>query len=386
MEKIVIAMDSFKGSISSLEAGQAVAQGIQAQDSSAKVEVFEIADGGEGSLSAVQKGLSEKEIVTIQTVDLLSREIEVDYVLTTLHGVRTAIIESAKIIGLHLVEPTAEIVIQGTSYGVGVVLADALKRKAQQFIVFLGGSGTTDGGLGLWQALGVKLLDTAGNEFSPLGNPLLQPFSSLDFCGVLEMFHEKTLILASDVTSFYGGENGAAHIFAKQKGATPEQIIQLDKALLRVAKIVQVQTGVDLQMFQGSGAAGGLGGGLAVLGGTNQSGFEVIAQLIGLERAISTATLVYTGEGSIDRQSSFGKVPMKVAELAKKAQVPVIALAGRREETLGELEKMFAGVFSIQLQANTLKQALMPEVAKAGLCVVSAQTYKLFQQGKEPPA
>lgn len=326
--KIVVAIDSFKGSASSSQLNEAVATAIHATLPTAEVETFTIADGGEGTLEALSQALTG-EFVAVETVDLLGRVIQAPYFISD----KTAFIESASVVGIDKITPSPDTVEQASSFGLGALVKDALRRECDEIILTLGGTGTSDGGRGLLEALQFEL----GQE---------SPLRSVHLVGL------------TDVENVYAGENGYAKIFGAQKGATPEQLDEMDRQAQAFVATVQAKIGLDLQAIQGTGAAGGLGGAVVLLGGSLQSGFATIAEKIGIEEAIVDADLVITGEGRLDTQSLKGKVPVGIARLAKKHKVPVIAVCGAIADTNDQLEEMFLATYSIQTAALPLVQAM----------------------------
>ncbi|GHU35890.1 hypothetical protein FACS1894192_01410 [Bacilli bacterium] len=342
--KILAAIDSFKGSATSEQLNTAALSGILAQFPDIQVQSMPIADGGEGVLEvlAYQKNAIRK---TSQTTDLLGRPLEVPYLLL---GHR-AVIESAKVIGLDLAEVSPETISRATTFGLGTVVKDAIQTGAQTIIVSLGGTGTSDGGQGF-----LKSLETT------------------DLSGV-------TLIGASDVTNPYYGENGAATIFAAQKGATAAQITQLNARDTRFAQEMLMHRGIDLQKISGAGAAGGLGGAIALLGGQLTSGFDFIADLVQLKQAIANSDLILTGEGHLDHQSSQGKVVSGVAKLAKKYGKPCVALVGSRSDDLGELETDLTAAFSIQTGPITLADAINAETTLKNMAMTAQNVVRVFK-------
>ncbi|WP_088810889.1 MULTISPECIES: glycerate kinase [unclassified Listeria] len=370
--KIAIAVDSFKGSLTSLEAGEAIQKGIHQIDASTDIQVYEVSDGGEGSMSALKHGLEHVESVTMIATDTLNRAREVSYLITTWENKKTAIIESASIIGIEAIKPSEETTKQGSSFGVGEMILDAKARNCKQIVIFLGGTATSDGGLGLLTAL------TKGNKHE--GNLLLQEAKfDIDLHALKETFAELEIFIGSDVSNPFSGELGFAHVFAPQKGASLEQVKRLDARAKDWANFIFEQVGTDLNELAGTGAAGGIAGSLVCIGGKIESGFDLIAAMTNLEAALKTADLIYTGEGSIDQQSAQGKLPMKIAEIARKYAIPVIGLAGRRSANLGDLEALLLGVFSIQQEPISLDSALKKEVAAKNLALTARESYQLFK-------
>ena len=341
--KILAAIDSFKGSATSEQLNDAALSGILAAFPDGQVQSIPIADGGEGVLDVL--AYQENAITKISlTTDLLGRQLEVPYLLLG----DTAVIESAKVIGIDLVDVSPETLSRATSFGLGAVVQSAIQAGAQTIIVSLGGTGTSDGGQGF-----LKSLETT------------------DLSGV-------TLVGASDVTNPYYGENGAATIFAAQKGATADQITQLNQRDARFAQALLKDRGIDLQKIPGTGAAGGLGGAIALLGGQLTSGFDLIADLVHLEQAIADSDFVLTGEGHLDHQSSQGKVVSGVAKLAKKHGKPCVALVGSRSDDLGGLESDLTAAFSIQTGPIALADAMVTQSTLKNLAMTAQNVGRVF--------
>lgn len=373
--KIVVASDSFKGSVTSLEAGQAIQTGLRQQDPAAQVEVVSIADGGEGSMAAIKLGLGG-EIKSVQTVDLLSRPLTAEYLLTKFDDKRVGVIESATVLGLNLITPSPETIRQGTSYGLGLVLLDMLKEQVDRIVIFLGGTGTSDGGLGLLQALGGQV-NCQQKSIEVTTNPLFT-VTDLQIAQAVSVLQDVELFIGNDVTSPYYGQEGAAYIYAPQKGADAQQVEVLDAQMRQVANLLEASTHIDLEQISGSGAAGGLGGMLAVLGGKMLAGFDIISELIGFDQMLAGSDLIYTGEGQMDAQSAFGKLPMRVAEAGQKQQIPTIALVGSRKADIGQMNQYLLGAFAIQLGPESLQRSMEKATTEQGLSILAGETYKLF--------
>ena len=258
-------------------------------------------------------------------------------------------IESAKVIGIDLVDVSPETISRATTYGLGAVVQSAIQAGAKTIIVSLGGTGTSDGGQGFLKSLGTTDLS------------------------------DVTLIGASDVTNPYYGENGAATIFAAQKGATADQIKQLNQRDEHFAKALLKDRGIDLQKIPGAGAAGGLGGAIALLGGRLTSGFDFIADLVHLEQAIANSDLVLTGEGHLDHQSCQGKVVSGVAKLAIKHKKPCVALVGSRSDDLVGLESDLTAAFSIQTGPIALADALVTQRTLKNMALTAQNVVRVFK-------
>ena len=344
--KIVVAIDSFKGSVSSYELNTTVADVAQELLPEADLETFAISDGGEGTLD-VLRGELGGELRSVRTVDLLGRSMEGTYLLVG----HQAFIESASVVGLDKIFPSPKTFEKASSYGLGTLICDAVKQGSEEIYVTLGGSGTSDGGFGLLESFGFD------------GKMLRFSFP--------ENWEKVKLIGLTDVKNPYAGEKGFARVFGKQKGGNPEQLLLKDQAARDFVAFVKEESGLDLQSIPGTGAAGGLGAALVLLGGHLEPGFARIASIVGLEEAIADADLVITGEGRMDSQSRAGKVPYGVAQLAKKYGVPAIAVCGAIAEDADWIWDDFLSVFSIQTRVLPLEEAMDPEKTLANLAFVT---------------
>lgn len=354
---ILAAIDSYKGSLTSRQAGEACRRGILRADPAADVEVISIADGGEGSVQAIYEQLGG-EWRFVQTLDLLLRPRRCKYLW--LPEKQLALVECAEVLGISLIEPSAETMAHANSYGLGEMLKTIMADSPQEIIVFLGGSGTSDGGLGLLQAL--------AELPPPAGNPLLEKKLKLPRLPQLAV----KLTAAVDVSNPYVGTAGSVAVFSEQKGASKEQQRQLERAMGQVAEHYGIR-----QDRAGTGAAGGLGGAILSVSASLKNGFDLIAELISLERYLARAELVFTGEGAMDAQSLYGKLPTRVAEMAGKYQTPTVALVGRRAAELGILSERFAGIFPIQPGPVSLAEALEPLAAAKNLSQTAEACYRL---------
>jgi len=363
---ILVAMDSFKGSLSSKVAGEAVKQGVKRVYPESKVDVIPIADGGEGSLEAIQILPGHFEFVSIHQLD--GKKKMARYYRTE----QAAYIECAEAVGLHLIANEELKPSRLTSYGVGELIHDAEIKGASDIYVFLGGTGTTDGGLGLLQALGYACLNESGQELPLNENPLLHTASIRESNIKLNA----NLYIITDVDNPYAGERGAAAVFGPQKGMKKEEIPTYDAALHRVANFLSLST------QKGAGAAGGIGGALYSLGATYVPGIEWMLELLKVEEKLAVADIAFTGEGQIDHQTAYGKVPSGVGKLAKKHNVPCFALAGQIVETVDNLYEDLTGVLSIQQGCHSLEHALKPDITKAQLAFSGEQVMRIWSSGK----
>ena len=327
--KIVIAPQAFKGSISALDAAEAMRKGILAVFPDADAVLVPVADGGDGTLETLVEG-SDGEIRDAQVTGPLGERRPTQWGAMG-DGV-TAVIEMARTSGLALVPLDRRDPLNATTYGLGEIVRAALDDGFRRFIMGIGGSATNDAGAGMAQALGVRLLDDAGNEL-PYGGAALANLSRIDMTGIDPRVTESSFLVACDVSNPLTGPEGASAIYGPQKGATPEMVQTLDAALLHFSEVVRQDIGADVNDLRGAGAAGGLGGGMvAFLDAELRAGVDIILDTVGLDNALEGADLVLTGEGALDYQTVYNKAPIGVAERAKRLGIPVIAIAG----TLGD--------------------------------------------------
>lgn len=377
---ILIAIDSFKGSLTSVEAGEAAAAGIRAASPDAEIEVVPLADGGEGTVDALVRATGGQSIRT-QVTGPLGNPVDAEYGI--LGDGTTAVIEIAEACGLPLVPESKRNPLTTTSYGVGELILDAVSHGADSLIAGLGGSATNDAGVGMLQALGCRFLDETGEEV-PRGGAALGAIRSVDVSGLPPAIKHLDIQVACDVNNPLYGEQGAAHIYGPQKGATPEMVTKLDGGLRNFAEVVEAGLGKDVQAIPGAGAAGGLGA--AFVGFLNaglRSGIELILDAIGLEEKVRQADYAITGEGRMDAQSSMGKAAMGVAALANKHGVPVIALAGSVTKDAAQLnDKGLTAYFSILQEPISLEEAVRPEIARRNMETAAEQVFRLIRAVK----
>ncbi len=323
--KIVIAPDSFKECLSARGVAEALARGVRDAAPSARITCVPMADGGEGTVEALVDATGGRYLHARVTAPLGNR---VRAKFGLLGGGRTAVIEMAQASGLPLVPPARRNPLVTTTRGTGELLSAALDRGAKKILIGIGGSATNDGGAGMAEALGVKLLDAKGRPIPPGGGGLAQ-LSRIDISGLDPRVRNVCIEVACDVTNPLTGRAGASAVYGPQKGATPEMVKTLDRNLARLARIVRRDLCRDVEKLPGSGAAGGLGAGLvAFLGAKLRPGVEMVIDATDLTRALRGADLVITGEGRMDRQSAFGKTPVGVARAAKELKIPVVAVCG----------------------------------------------------------
>lgn len=321
---ILVVCDSFKGSISSYDIGEAVKEGITLVDKSFKVTAIPVADGGEGTVEALVSGLGGK-YKTVNVTGPLSAPVLARY------GIlqdEVAVIEMAEASGLPLVPENLRNPLMTTTYGTGELIKDALDNGCKKIFLGIGGSATNDGGVGMAQALGVSFQDRDGKEIG-FGGGKLGNINYIDISNIDPRIKDIEIIVACDVDNPLCGINGASNVYGVQKGANELMIKQLDDNLKHLALKIKEQLGIEVLDLKGGGAAGGLGAGLVTFcGATLRSGIEIILDMVKIEKYLEEADIVITGEGKIDGQSINGKVPLGVANRAKKYSLPVIAITG----------------------------------------------------------
>jgi glycerate kinase len=323
--KVVIAPDSFKGSLTALRAAEAMEIGLRRVFPSAEVEKVPMADGGEGTVQSLVDATGGM-VIAERVLDPLGLEIDAQY--GALGDGVTAVIEMAAASGLTLVPPDQRNPLATTTYGTGQLIQAALDRECRKLIIGIGGSATNDGGAGMAQALGTRLMTASGKQIK-WGGGGLSDLVSIDDSELDPRLAETETVVACDVNNPLTGERGASHVYGPQKGATPEMVELLDANLAHFDKILRHDLGKSVGDIPGAGAAGGLGAGLlAFLNATLRSGVEIVMEATQLEQKFVGANLVITGEGQINFQTVFGKTPVGVATLAKTHNIPVIAIAG----------------------------------------------------------
>ena len=354
--KIIVAPDSYKGSLSAKEVADAIEKGLKKVDETIEVVKVPMADGGEGTVQSLVDA-SNGKLVTLKVMDPLMREIDSFYGI--LGDGTTAVMEMAAASGLPLIKKEEKNPWKTTTFGTGQLIKHALDMGCRSIIMGIGGSATNDGGCGMAMALGVKFLDKEGNEVG-FGGGSLGLIHSIDVSGLDERIKECTIVAACDVDNPLVGLKGASHIFGPQKGADTEMVLALDKNLQHYGMLVEEALGVSLLDYPGAGAAGGLGGGLlAFLGASLKSGIDIVIDTTKLEEIMKGADLVITGEGMIDYQTLHGKTPYGVARAASKQNIPVIAIAGGIGKNIEVLyDHGFTSIFSIVDKPMTLDEAI----------------------------
>lgn len=354
--KIVVAPNAYKGCLSASDAARAMAAGIVRVCPEAEVLAVPVADGGDGLVDVAIEALNGAlRCVTVTGPLFERREAPFCYV----QGERFAAIEMALASGLALVPADRKDPTQTTTLGTGELIAAALDLDVVRIGVGIGGSATTDGGIGMATALGVRFLDADGSELRPVGGELLR-LRRIDISQLDRRIHDVRIEAVCDVDNPLCGPNGAAHVYGPQKGATPEQVKLLDAGLANLAAVIQRDLGIDVLDLPGAGAAGGLGAGLrAFLGAELKRGVDVVLDLVGLEAKLAGADLVLTGEGQIDFQTAYGKAPAGVGAAAQRRGIPCVAIAGSIGENIGALAEVgIVAVFSLCSRPMTLDAAM----------------------------
>lgn len=374
--KVVIAIDSLKGSLSSMEAGTAIKDGILAAKPDAEVIVKPLADGGEGTTDALIEGMNGERIDLTVTGPMHT---PVDAYYGYLKDTNTAVMEMASAAGITLVPDSEKNPLLATSYGVGEMINDAIQRGCRNFIIGIGGSVTNDGGIGMLKALGVRFLDENGEDAGE-GGQALAKVARIDVSGMNPLLKECHIQVACDVNNPLCGENGSTYVYGPQKGVTEDMKKTLDEAMVHFARVTSETLENDYMNTPGAGAAGGLGYAfLAYTGAALTPGIELILDAVGLEEELSGADVVVTGEGRLDFQTAMGKAPVGVARLAKKYNAKVIAFAGSvtKEATACNNEGIDA-FFPILRGVCTLAEAMDPVAARNNMTATVEQVFRLL--------
>ena len=374
--KVVIAIDSLKGSLSSMEAGMAIKDGILAAKPDAEVIVKPLADGGEGTTDALIEGMNGERIDLTVTGPMHT---PVDAYYGYLKDTNTAVMEMASAAGITLVPDSEKNPLLATSYGVGEMINDAIQRGCRNFIIGIGGSVTNDGGIGMLKALGVRFLDENGEDAGE-GGQALAKVARIDVSGLNPLLKECHIQVACDVNNPLCGENGSTYVYGPQKGVTEDMKKTLDEAMAHFARVTSETLENDYMNTPGAGAAGGLGYAfLAYTGAALTPGIELILDAVGLEEELSGADVVVTGEGRLDFQTAMGKAPVGVARLAKKYNAKVIAFAGSvtKEATACNKEGIDA-FFPILRGVCTLAEAMDPVTARNNMTATVEQVFRLL--------
>jgi glycerate kinase len=364
LREIVVAFDSFKGSMTSREAGEAFARGVHAMRPDIETRVLSIADGGEGMAEAIAESV-ECDMVEARVHDPLGREITARYAIT--RNTKTAIIAMSAASGLTLLEEQVRNPLIATTYGTGELMLDAMKRGCTTIVLGLGGSATNDGGTGMLRALGYRFFDEEGNELCTTISTL-ERLHHIDCTMVTPLLKGVTITAAVDVDNPLCGEEGATHTFARQKGANQECIERMERAMSHYAMIVDTMLATPHSLTAGSGAAGGMGYAItALLGAPLRPGIELVLEMIGFEQAIENADMIVTGEGSIDSQTLHGKAPAGVLHAAMRNNKPTIALGGRVVMSQELLAGGFEAIYAITPEAMPTAEAMLSATAQRNM-------------------
>ena len=375
--KIVIAMDSFKGSLSAIEAGVAARDGILRVYPDAQIEVAALADGGEGTVRAIV-GATGGRFESVCVHDPLGRIITAEY--GVIGGTKTVVMEMAEASGLTLLSEWERDPLKTSTFGFGEMIADAIDKGYRDFVIGIGGSATNDGGFGMLRALGFEFYDGDGVSV-PLGAAGLRDLMCIETKNALSALAECRFRVACDVKNPLCGENGCSAVFAPQKGATPEAVNMMDGWLSRYAVLTETIIGRDCSSAEGSGAAGGLGFALlAYLNASLCSGAQTVMEAVSLEEKIKEADVLITGEGKLDFQSFMGKAPVEAAKIAKKYGKKVIAFAGSvSDSACPDENSVIDACFPIVGGPCTLAEAMSKEKAKINMSRTAEQAFRLLR-------
>ena len=374
--KVVIAIDSLKGSLSSIEAGMAAKEGILKAKPEAEVIVKPLADGGEGTVDALIEGLNGEQI-SLTATGPMGTPISCYYGYLKESG--TAIMEMASAAGITLVPDTEKNPLLATTYGVGEMIRHAMEQGCRDFIIGIGGSATNDGGIGMLKALGYEFFDQNGADVGE-GGQALTKVSSISTKNRHPLISECKFRIACDVNNPLCGENGATYIYGPQKGVTDSMKAGLDAGMANFAKVTAAVLGQDYSAAAGAGAAGGLGFAfLSYIGAELTPGIDLILNAVNIENELKNADIAVTGEGRLDHQTAMGKAPVGVARLAKKYNAKVVAFAGAVTEGASACND--AGIdafFPIVRGVTTLKDAMKKENAWKNMAAAAEQVFRLF--------
>ncbi|MBC2710408.1 MAG: glycerate kinase [Desulfosarcina sp.] len=376
--RIVVAPNAFKGSLSAMEAAEAMKKGILSAIPQCDVTCVPVADGGDGLTEVMLGGLGGKRIETTVSGPRME-PLSAPFCMVSSR--KLAVVEMAKASGLALLSKDLHDPTRTTTYGTGEMIRAAMDSGATRIIVGIGGSATCDGGIGMASALGFRFLDKNGAAVEPVGGSL-EAIASIDRENIDPRLDGVSLSVACDVTNPLIGENGAATVYSPQKGATPEQVTRLEAGLANLARVIQKDLGVAIADMPGAGAAGGLGGGLhAFVGAELKPGIDLVVDVVGLKDCIADADLVLTAEGRIDDQTRFNKAPAGVARTAKAAGVPCVAICGGVGEGIESLYDIgIDAVFSICSGPQSLAEAMQDASDLLARC--TEQVVRAFLAGR----
>ena len=375
MKKVVLAFDSFKGSVSSKEITQTLQRAISSEWEDIDVVSFPIADGGEGTVEILADALGA-ESVCCTVHDPLMRSINARYAIV--YDQHLAIMEMASAAGLPLLSEKERNPMFTSTYGVGEMVLDAVQKGCTHILLGLGGSATNDAGTGMLAAMGVSFLDKEGRTVDSCGKTL-KSIDKIDTTSMFSSLKNISFTIICDVDNPFCGKNGAAYVFAPQKGASSDEVRELDEGLCHYRELILRQFGKDINLQAGAGAAGGMAGGLLpFLNVKLMPGSQTVLRLLGFENVIKEASLVVTGEGKVDRQTCMGKALQGILDLSKKHQIPVVAIGGA-VEAVDELNKRgFTAVFSIQSGPVSRETSMKKEYTLAHLSQTVNQILRLF--------
>ena len=378
MKKVVVAIDSFKGSLSTFQAGRAIEEGILRVYKDAEVVISPIADGGEGTVEAIVSATGGN-MTEVSVHNPVGDTIQASYGI--IHDSKTAVIEMSAAAGITLIDENQRNPLNTTTYGVGEMILDAIGKGCRKFVVGIGGSATNDGGVGMLQALGFEFLDDKGSQI-PWGAKGLDDLCEIRTDKVTDILKDCTFSVACDVKNPLCGENGCSAVFGPQKGATPDMIKDMDCNLMKYAKLTKTVNSQSDATIPGTGAAGGIGFAmLSYLNAELVSGIELVMKETKLEQHISDADIVITGEGRLDGQSYMGKAPIGVAKLAKKFNKPVIAFSGCvSEDAVLCNEHGIDAFFPILRKPCTLQEAMDIDNAYKNLRDTAEQVFRLVKK------
>ena len=375
--KIVVASDSFKGSLTSLQVADSVQKAVQDVCPSCEVVKVNVADGGEGTMEVLRQTLGGT-VETIPVSDPLDRRMYAGYVI--LEDRRTAVIEMSAASGLPLLQPSERNPMKTSTYGTGEMICDALNKGCRKFLVGIGGSATNDAGMGVLAALGFRFKDADGQSLPPVGGSL-QKVALIETDAVHPALSETEFIVACDVKALLYGPQGAAYVFAPQKGADPLMVEELDAGLRHFAEVASKICGKDSSTMQGAGAAGGLGYAFRqFLNARLERGVDMVLDAIEFDRIISGADLVMTGEGKVDSQTLTGKTPFGVAQRAIRQDIPVVAIGGCVQISQEEASDAgFAGVYQVTPSGMPLEEAMRLDVASKNVYDTTLKILKEYE-------
>jgi glycerate kinase len=343
----IVAPDSFKGSLSAVEAANAMAEGIKNVFPNSIVKKIPLADGGEGTVEALVAATQGK-IIKVKVQDPLGRKI--DSFIGILGNQKTAVVEMAAASGITLLKEKEKNPLITSTFGTGELIKKALDLGCEEIIIGIGGSATNDGGAAMAQALGVRFLDKNNKEL-PLGGKYLKNLAFIDTSQIDKRLEKVKVIAACDVDNPLCGIRGASAVYGPQKGATQDNVMELDTALKHYAMVIKEQMGKDVLNIPGAGAAGGLGAGiLTFLNGKLSPGIQLILNAVNFEDQIKDADLILTGEGKIDEQTAYGKAPMGVAQAARKYDIPVFIFGGILSDNYHKLYEIGVDYISANVQ------------------------------------